>query len=114
MNGDPRLQQLAELGQLIRDIELEKLSRLSARRAEIEAEAAALRATESALDSGSAAAIAGADARWQEWREARLKELSVQAARDAAEIEEQRIAARRAFGRSEVLGRLVEEPKPRR
>lgn len=101
------LHELARLSRMILDAELEKLRRASeavtAKTDAIEA----LRQEKQAQTRASGGLIAGAEARWLDWAKAREAALAQERAIAAAAREARLHAARRAFGRNQVLSQLA-------
>lgn len=52
--------------------------------------------------------MSGRDALWDVWRLGRVRELAQKSARIRAEIERQSVQARRAVGKHQVIGKLIE------
>jgi hypothetical protein len=102
--GD-RLRRLAGLGAMIRDIRLTALQRAAAARAESRARLAGLDLPPVATDLPPLVA-ARAELAYQVWADARRAEINLVLARQTAEWQEAREAARLAFGRAAVLDRL--------
>ncbi|MFA5581812.1 MAG: hypothetical protein WDA25_07655 [Paracoccaceae bacterium] len=103
------LRDLARLSRMILDAELEKLRRASeAVTAKTDAIAALHQEKQGQIsDSADPAMIAGAGARWLEWMKGREAQLAQERAVAAATREARLHAARRAFGRDQVLSQLA-------
>lgn len=109
MAVDPRLKRLADLADLIRDQKLEALRLAAERRAATERLIAGLEAD----PSGDLPPIAAARAElaYQAWADQRRRELTLVLQNQTALCEARRAAARLAFGRAQVLGRLKEQTR---
>ncbi len=105
MSGE-HLARLAGLARMIRDLKLAELEAAGRARAESRARLAGLDLSPIEPDLGVIAA-AQAEVRYQSWAEARRAEINLTLARQTAEWIEAREAARRAFGRAQVLERLT-------
>lgn len=104
-----RMKRLAELADMIKDLELARLSESQAQRQMLRTQSEAVRATRAQsvpADVADAAYLCGNAEHWQTWCQHRLADLSAQEARAAADMEVQKKIAARAFGRSSALGQL--------
>ena len=106
------LARLKALSEMVSETELSRLRKAMETRQRIQAERAALLApTLPSEDPGASPSdLAGAEAKWRVWRDARLQALGLQEAKAAADAEVRRKAAARAFGRAQVLRDLSEKP----
>ena len=105
------LTKLKALAEMVSETELSRLRQAMEVRHQIETERAALSAPPRIEPGASPADLAGADAKWRIWRDARLQALGLQEAQAAAEAEARRKAAARAFGRAQVLRQLGQTPR---
>jgi hypothetical protein len=106
-----RLDQLAALGLMLRDIELAKLRQLQDIRRDIEKTQAKLRTTRLAVLASicpGPAAATGTPEKWLDWAKVRRHDLVIRNARAAAEAEAQFLKAGKAFGRAQVLAQLAQ------
>lgn len=104
-----KLEQLAQIADLIKEVELARLSRSQSVRQYYSDQAKQLRTTRKAiygLPVDDTARLTGTDIRWQTWADMKLRELSIQEARAASTEEEQKQSARKAFGRANALQSL--------
>lgn len=109
MTGRP-IAELAALAQMIQDRELAMLRVLSARRQDAQAAQRACREAQSRAISQAGptpAFLAGTDAQWLRLNAQRLRAATERAAQAAVEVEDQLMAARKAFGRADALARLA-------
>lgn len=105
-----RLETLAEIAAMLRDAELARLQKLERDRSEIEEQRQALhrdRIRAMASLEPDPARMAGADIRWQGWAAGQMHALAIRETSAAAAAERQKVEARRAFGRADVLARLA-------
>lgn len=111
------LAKLAEIAAMLRDAELSRLNHLERTRTRLEEQRQKIhkdRIAAMASLSLDPARMTGADVRWQGWASQQVQGLTVRAAQQAAAVEHQKIQARRAFGRADVLQRLACQKKPDR
>jgi hypothetical protein len=107
-----QIKKLHLLTDMVKDMELSKLRNLQDVRLRIDQQRADLRKAQVLARSSIAldpAHLAGVDQRWHDWAEDKLHSLSVQDARTAAEIEAQKTAARKAFGRDQAVATLAKK-----
>lgn len=107
------LHRLQDISGLIRDARLETLHRAALARNQTLARLEALK-TPPADEGLHPVAADLARVAYEGWADARRRELTRMLARQTAEMAEAEAAAREAFGRSEVLGKLEARLGPRR
>ncbi|MDR0808304.1 MAG: hypothetical protein LBE86_04120 [Gemmobacter sp.] len=100
------LARMAELAAMLRDWKLEELRQAQARRDATEGLIVGLVAPPAA--GLSPVAAAQAELGYGRWADARRRELNQRLAREMVEVMRQQDAARRAFGRADVLRQLEE------
>lgn len=105
MTAPDRLDRLLLLAEMIRDAELDRLTRASQRRA-VALAALAAHDSGAARDTDTENSILIA-ARHDRWRALRRAELNTDLARETAAWSGTRERAARAFGRADVLGKLA-------
>lgn len=113
---DERLKKLRQLSDMMLQVELAKLHHVTAAESRLAAQVLDLEETarrhgkELAARGGYDTAIESvSDGRWADWREKRTHLLNMKRATLRASIEDQKDAARRAFGKTEALGGLAEK-----
>ena len=110
-----RAENLHRLLTMIKDVELTRLSQLSALQRVAQADVTRLQETRdrraqdiAALSEPDAAMSAGSDQKWQLWAEAEAARLGAIAAEIAARHRDQRALARKAFGRMQAFDAMTE------
>lgn len=112
--GRDRMAGMADLAAMMRDRELAKVERIMTHIARLEADVATIRAARAAREGDGAldaARLSGADVAWTAWTDAELRTKEAQIAQLRVTHRDALAAARRAFGRSDVLSRLSEASK---
>jgi len=108
-----RLKRLCEIAQMVSDTKLSALKEAEDMRRSSERDTDDMRLARRKAIQGAgpdAPHLCGADQRWEVWSAARLRELSTRQAIATAEAETRRLAARRSYGRAQVLkGLLAQE-----
>ncbi|WOI56186.1 hypothetical protein [Palleronia sp. LCG004] len=110
MKDSERLKAMVGLAEIVRDRELAKVEKIVGHMRRIEGDIAQLREARDARlgdDTLDAARLSGADMAWLGWTEDQLSRKLAQLATLRATHEEALKAARQAFGRSDVLGKLA-------
>ena len=110
MTDRKQIGRLAELAGLVRDQRLELLRLAAERKVTTERLIAGLEQPGS--DALPAVVAARAELAYQGWAEQRRRDLARILAAQTAECEKRRDAARLAFGKAEVLGKLHKAQKP--
>lgn len=113
---EKRLKELRNLTQMALDVEMMKLQRIVAAEGEKVAQIRALDATEAEraahlVENGGAdaALYAGADTRWNSWKQREKASLNTQRAALLAKRDEQRLQTQKAFGKDEAVRRLMNQ-----
>ena len=109
--SESRIAKLVPLAEMLSQNTLSELSVINRRVAAIESEIEKLRRVPGGFGSGFR--CSGAEAKWQIWREDRIRKLNLELAKLRAEAENARAKASRAVGRQQVLERLAQDSTSR-
>ena len=108
MNGN--LKRLASLANMIKEVELAKLSAAQNKVLVAQDKLRDLQNARTVMNGRAGidtAKLAGADQAWSKWADMRVRSMNIEIAQAAAQAETGKIAARKAFGRASVLQQLA-------
>lgn len=112
---EKRLQELRQITRMVLDVERMKLQRIAAKEKYItdrmkEMESQSSQRAKQLLTKGGSdlALFAGADPRWDSWKQQQKRTLNTQRAALLANRDVQRLSTEKAFGKDEAVRRLLE------